>query len=153
MHRFLVSFEFLVLHLFESSSWINLVFSFWLFSHNTLWYQGTINIALDEMVKCIAVLNQNVSQHSFINLIYIKCQQNPQQQVVQWIELESDKLAPPQSITGNDREHLHKFFVELSGYVVRGQNRWKRSPQEIYASGIQANQDLWSAERINIRLT
>lgn len=76
------------------------------FCHNTLWYQGVIDIALDEMVKCIAAASQNNSQP-----------------VVHWIELESEKLAPPQSITGNDREHLHKFFVDLSSFVIRGQQR------------------------------
>lgn len=67
------------------------------FDHNKNWYQGTIDIALDEMVKVFA--------HPI---------QNQNQQVVQWIELESDKLAPPNSNTSNDREHLHRFLVDLS---------------------------------------
>lgn len=76
------------------------------FQHNDTWYQGTSAIALDEMVKCVAQPLTNQSQA-----------------VVHWIELESDKLAPPNSNTSNDREHLHKFLAELYTFVNHGQKK------------------------------
>lgn len=56
------------------------------FSHNNRWYHGVIEIVLDEMVRCVATSGQDNNQP------------------VQWIELESDRLAPPNSIMSNDRE-------------------------------------------------
>jgi hypothetical protein len=62
------------------------------FRQNGRWHQGIIEIALDEMVKCVAAPNPDGSQ--------------VQNRLVHWIELESDDLAPANSITSSDKEHL-----------------------------------------------
>jgi hypothetical protein len=61
-----------------------------------------VEVALDEMVKCVAKTNNDP-------------------QIVRWIGLETDELAQPNSMTNSDREHLHRFFVELCQYVSVGQ--------------------------------
>jgi hypothetical protein len=35
-----------------------------------------------------------------------------------WIDLESDKIAPENTVTSSDREHLHKFLRDLYGFMV-----------------------------------
>lgn len=71
------------------------------FSQNDRWYQGSIEIVLDEMVKCISTNHEG------------------NQPLIQWIELESDKLAPPNSYCSNDREQLHNVFKMLGNHVSR----------------------------------
>ena len=68
-------------------------------------FKGVIQIVLEEMVYVTAVPTpQNEQlQPTVVNL---------------WIELESDKIAPENTITGNDREHLHKFLKDLSSFLV-----------------------------------
>ena len=51
------------------------------------------------MVKCVAAPNADGSQ--------------PQNRLVHWIELESDALAPANSITSSSREHLAQFINDL----------------------------------------
>lgn len=72
------------------------------FSQNGRWHQGIVEIALDEMVKCVAAPNADGNQG--------------QNRLVHWIELESDALAPVNSITSSDREHLAAFYNDLMGY-------------------------------------
>jgi len=69
------------------------------------WHQGMVDIALDEMVKCVAAPNGEAGASSTAA--------SGAQRLVHWIELESDALAPANSITGSDREHLHAFFLDL----------------------------------------
>ena len=71
------------------------------FSQSDRWYQGTIEIVLDEMVKCVSTSHEG------------------NQPLIQWVELESDRLAPPNSHCSNDREHLHNVFKMLSQHVSR----------------------------------
>jgi hypothetical protein len=54
------------------------------------------------MVKCVAAQNQENNQN--------------QQRLVHWIELESDALAPANSITNSDREHLATFYNDLINF-------------------------------------
>lgn len=71
------------------------------FCQSDRWYQGSIEIVLDEMVKCISTSHEG------------------NQPLIQWIELESDKLAPPNSYCSNDREQLHNVFKMLGNHVSR----------------------------------
>jgi hypothetical protein len=66
-------------------------------------YKGFIQIVLEEMVHVVAINQQPEQTQNNLGL---------------WIELESDKLAPENTLTGNDREHLHKFLKDLYGFMV-----------------------------------
>lgn len=72
-----------------------------MFSHNGYWRLGKVEIALDEMIKCV----------------YDNRDRPPKKLIHQWIEVESDKIAPKDSITNNDREHLFRFFMEIYSAV------------------------------------
>lgn len=63
-----------------------------------MWYQGVVEIALDEMVYCTGQYTS--SSGATVNIMH-------------WIELESDNIAPSKCMTKSDREYLHKFYVDL----------------------------------------
>jgi len=68
------------------------------FYHSEKWLNGKVEIAVDEMVKCSVVFTSG-------------------QKTQIWIEQESDKLAPENSMTKNDKEHLHRFYTELAEFI------------------------------------
>lgn len=72
---------------------------------NEEWRLGIVVTSLDEMVRCKA--------HS----------KNAKQAHLQWLPLDSDNLAPAHAHTENDREHLHKFYFDLSAYVIPAQQQ------------------------------
>ena len=61
------------------------------------WFTGFIEIALDEMVKCVS--ENPVTQNG-----------NP---MVIWIETESDKLAPPNTQTTSEKRRMHNFYMGM----------------------------------------
>ena len=75
-------------------------------------YKGVIQIVLEEMIHVIAVPQGQSSTEMGIQQLH------GSQQINLWIELESDKIAPENTIAGNDREHLHKFLKDLYGFIV-----------------------------------
>ena len=68
------------------------------FCRNGVWYNGQVEIGLDEMVFCSASV-QNANGQTV--------------KISHWIELESDNIAPYKCMTRSDREYLHKFYVDL----------------------------------------
>ena len=71
-----------------------------------------IQTVLEEMVYCIAnpqaQSNIEMGQHM----------QMQSSNIAIWIDLESDKIAPENTVTNSDREHLHKFLRDLYGFMV-----------------------------------
>ena len=59
-------------------------------------YTGTVEVALDEMVKCVSEVTQA----------------NPKS-VIQWIGTESDSLASPLSLTTSEKRRMHVFYIGL----------------------------------------
>ena len=57
---------------------------------------GSIEMALDEMVKCVSEVTQ-------IN----------QKPVINWIGTESDTLAAPNSLVANEKRKWHIFYMNL----------------------------------------
>ena len=64
-----------------------------------------MEVSLGEMVNCVYVNNKEGQRFSH------------------WIEIESNKLAPPGSMSQNERENFHSFLVELSKYILRPQQQ------------------------------
>ena len=69
---------------------------------NGYWISGKIEIATEEMIKCAVNLELEPGRN----------------QTSHWFELESNNLAPAGSQTRNDKEILHKFYVDLAQYIV-----------------------------------
>lgn len=69
---------------------------------NGFWISGKIDIATEEMIKC--TVNSEMEPN-----------RNP---TSHWFELESNSLAPAGSQTRNDKEILHKFYVDLAQYII-----------------------------------
>lgn len=59
-------------------------------------YTGSVDVALDEMVKCVSDVTQA----------------NPKP-VVQYIGTETDQLAPPLTITASEKRKMHSFYLNL----------------------------------------
>ena len=60
------------------------------------WFTGYIDVLTDEMVHCIAD-----SQPATGKRIQV------------WIEMESDKIAPPHTQTLNEKRILHQYYVNM----------------------------------------
>lgn len=66
-------------------------------SSENQWHTGYIEIALDEMVKCVSESSTTPSG-------------NP---MTIWIETESDKLAPPNTYTMSEKRRMYSFYMSL----------------------------------------
>jgi hypothetical protein len=70
------------------------------------WYSGTIEVALDEMVQCKSDL----------------IRQQTGTPITSWIEKESDRLAPPNTMTQSAKRSMHSFYLSLLKMVSTGNN-------------------------------
>ena len=66
---------------------------------------GQVDIALDEMVRCVSDT--------------LSVQNN--QPICYWIETESDKLAPPNTITNSEKRKFYQYYMQLFKNI---QNRY-----------------------------
>jgi hypothetical protein len=64
---------------------------------------GSIEIALDEMVRCV----QEVYQPN-------------NKPILMWIETESDRLAPPNTITQSEKRRIHTYYIRLLSTLIQG---------------------------------
>ena len=56
-----------------------------------------------------------------IKCVYDNRDKQSKKLIHQWIEIESDKIALKDTMTRNDRENLHRFYLELYGAVQQNQ--------------------------------
>jgi hypothetical protein len=89
---------------------------------NGEWRTGTVVLSVDEMVKCAPA--ENMVSNGFPD--NIQPGKQAQQSMTQWVALDGDHVAPVHMHSGNDREAMTRFYLELSSHVQRGDARGHR---------------------------
>ena len=80
-----------------------------------MWLEAEVVEILEEMIRWKSTqpfvsvpeaLDQFIQDNNYVN---------------QWIEMESDSLAPHGAYTKNEREDIHSFLVDLYAYIQKNQ--------------------------------